>query len=139
MGSITKNFGLALTGDQGPVGSGTVSFTREVEEILTDKFNHRSVALTSSNEDLDIGDVDTSKVYQVLVWNTAATTATNYVVVSYYDGTNTIVAHRILPQDGMVVPMEPQTAGNPRIRLKMDSGTGNVTIKVLEAGTPPAA
>lgn len=137
MGTITKYFGLALTGDQGPVGAGTTSSTRDVEATLEDKFNHRTVALTTTNEDLDIGDVDTSKIYQVLIWNTAAVAATNYVIVSYYDGTNTIEAHYILPQDGMVVPMKPQTTGNPRIKLKTDSGACNVMIKVMEAGTPP--
>lgn len=136
---ITKIVSLALEGDLGPVVGSTSSYERVVETALAGNHVARTQSLTGTWEDIDVGDVDVSKVYEVWCANFAAADATNYVEIAAYDGTNRITVARLLPGNSLALPATPQSSGNPRLQARMNTGTGSVTIKVVEAGTPPAA
>ncbi len=139
MAKITKTISLALSeGALGDVAGTTSSYEREVEAALANNHVARSQALTTSWEDLDVGDIDVTKIYEVHFHNHAAADATNYVQVAVYDGTNRIIVARVLPQNGGAWPAEPQASGYPKIQVRVNSGTGSVTVKAIEAGTPPA-
>lgn len=139
MAAITKYASLGLTeGALGDVSASSSSLSRTVEAALADNYVNRTQALTSSYELLDLGDVDPTKIYQVEIKFPDDLAATNYVQVAAYDGTNTVVFARLMRGDALVLPAEPQSASYPAIRVKMNTGTGTIAIKVIEAGDPTA-
>lgn len=139
MAAITKYVSLGLTeGALGDVSASSSSLSRDVETTLANNFVNRTQALTSSYELLDLGDVDPTKIYQVEIRFPDDEAATNYVQVASYDGTNTIVFARLMRGDALLLPAEPQSASYPAIRVKMNTGTGTIAIKVIEAGDPTA-
>ncbi len=93
-------------------------------------------AVGTSVEAVATGDVDVTKQYMVLLFNRDAT---NYVSVSVYDGTNTIVAGIMLPGEPWgPVRMPAQSGGFPVLRMTANTAACNVECLVSEAGNPSA-
>jgi hypothetical protein len=133
--TLTKYSALAVESDVISIGAGATNKARPINASLTGKAVHRNQDLTTSYEDLDLGDVTLTAEHEVWITNTAAAAVTTWVDVAVTDGTNTILFGRIRPgQPYGPICMIPQASGAPKIRLKMSSGTGSVAVKAAEAG-----
>jgi hypothetical protein len=111
-----------------------------VEAALPGRGIARTQDLTTTAEDIDLGDVDLSKEHIVWFRNLGVPADTNYVDVAVMsDVSTTTYFGRARPGDpiGPIVMM-PQTAGYPKLRVRMNTGTGRIETKAAEVGDPAA-
>jgi hypothetical protein len=125
-------------GDIGPQFAETETYN--IETGLDGDTAFATVDLTTTAAAIPTGVVDVTKAHLLVVNNVSGSGATNYIIGEMYDGTNSIACLRLYGIGGRaVVPMPPQVSGYPKLRLKMSTGTGKASVKVLEQGVPELA
>ena len=113
------------------------SETFNIESGIDGDSAFATVDLTTTAAAIPTGVVDVTKAHLVMINNVSGTGATNYIIGEMFDGTNSIACFRLHGIGGRaVIPMPPQVSGFPKLRLKMNTGTGKASVKVLEQGVP---
>jgi hypothetical protein len=139
---VTIYSGISGNPGEIDIAAGTTQRARPVAAALPGRGNCQNQDLTDSWEDVVLADVSVAHEHGIWLRNTAAAgAATNYVEVAVMsDGSTTTPFARIRPGYTFgPVEMMPQTTGYPKLRVRVNTGTGRVETKIVELGDPATA